>query len=85
MSKIHEYLQEEFDCLVKKEDSKENKAYLFGYVSGSYPYYIHLRNEYGVEHAKEVFKKFFKGEELIDEYFRKLVELEEETNSEKSN
>ena len=79
MSKVSRYISKEFDSIIK--DSRQYRAYELGVASGYYHLYEYIESEDGVEAAKKSFKVFIESNDRIGEYFRKLIELGEETNS----
>lgn len=80
MSKVDRYISKEFNSILK--DSREHRAYELGVATGYYHLYEYIQSEYGVEAAKKSFRVFIESDDRIGEYFRKLIELGEETNSE---
>ena len=80
MSKISKYISSEFNSILK--DSREHRAYELGVAAGYYHLYEYIQSEDGVEAAKKSFRVFIESDDRIGEYFRKLIELGEKTNSE---
>lgn len=79
MSKVSRYISKEFNSII--EDSREHRAYKLGVAVGYYHLYEYIQSKNGIEAAKKSFKIFIKSDDRIGEYFRKLIELGEETNS----
>lgn len=79
MSKVSRYISKEFDSIIK--DSREYRAYELGVAYGYYHLYEYIQSENGVKAAKNSFKVFIERDDKIGEYFRKLIEIDEEPNS----
>lgn len=76
MSKISNFITKEFNTIIK--DSREYRAYELGVASGYFGLYEYIKIEIGVNKAKEIFKDVIKGEERVNEYFNKLIELDDQ-------
>ena len=79
MSKTGDFITKEFDTIIK--DSREYKAYELGMASGYFQLYKYIEVEFGEQHVKKQFESFIKGTERMYEYFRKLIELDEESKT----
>lgn len=80
MSKVSNFITKEFDTIIK--DSREYRAYELGMAAGSFQLYSYIKIDMGEQHVKEQFKSFIDGTERTCEYFRKLIELDEEPMTE---
>lgn len=81
MSKTSNFVTKEFDTIIK--DSREYRAYELGVASGCFNLYSYIKKAEGVENAKKAFEHIFDGSDRTSEYFRKLIELDEEPLTEK--
>lgn len=77
MSKTKDFVTKEFDTIIK--DSREYRAYDLGMAAGFFQLYKYIEGDMGEQHVKKQFESFMNGTERMYEYFRKLVELDEET------
>jgi hypothetical protein len=79
MSKVSNFIDKEFNTIIK--DSREYKSYELGVASGYFNLYYYIKMSDGVEVAKETFKSFIEGTDRASEYFRKLIEIDDEPST----
>jgi hypothetical protein len=77
MSKVDKYVANEFEGIIK--ETREYRAFELGTAHGLFQLYKHVVKEESVEYAKETFKTFINGKEAYSKYFRKLIEIDEES------
>jgi len=80
MSKVSNFIAKEFDTIIK--DSREYRAYELGVAGGYFHLYSYIKEESGIDFAKNSFKAFINEDSRTCEYFRKLIELDEEPMTE---
>lgn len=64
------------------EDSREYKSYCIGYAQGLYQFYKNFKHDNGIDIANKCFSSIFNGTDLRNQYFRKLVELDDAPDDE---
>jgi len=78
--KVSDFISKEFETIIK--DSREYRAYELGVAGGYFQLYSYIKEESGIEFAKNLFKAFIDEDSRTCEYFRKLIELDEEPMTE---
>ena len=78
--KVGDFVAKEFDGIM--EESREYRAFQLGMANGIYQLYKYFKTDFGKEKANEAFKTFFYGTDNVCAYFRKMIELSEESNTE---
>lgn len=62
-------------------ETREFKSFSLGHAYGCYSFYKDIKNEYGAEKAKSVFRSYWEEEGQTGKYFMKFVRADEESES----
>lgn len=81
MSKVNDFITKDFNEIIK--DSREYRSYELGIAYGFFQLYSHIKHEDGVDYAKKVFKVYTEGTDRYNEYFRKLIEIDDSEDAKK--
>lgn len=79
LRKVEKLVGSELDSIL--QDTGEYKSFALGYAYGCYSFYKNTHSQYGAEAAKKCFEGYLEGNDKYCEYFKRLIEADEEPDT----